>query len=651
MSKLNGTQKYEAKLPRTGFDIGRDIYYTSSVGHIIPIYRARLNPGETVDFSIAMKTILRPLRRPTQCKIRQKVDVFFVPEQMLYTAFGQHFYQTDDYVSSGFGFSSAVTTSRSAILPLLGFGNLSYDLDKLNEDTRESIDSLALQTNIEVDSTNSFSGFDSFGKSAFRLLMHLGYNPHVIFKKVNEDNEISVGEFSTFQPNVFPDFLLAYNAIYENYYRNDDREVRNLRTYQFDWADTDFRTNGAAGVASHFSAIALMTRCHQRIKDYFTSVKVSPVMSVLNLPSGGIGLLGCVNNYLFGSIGSSEDTYPSEYVSSPLTSDSSIDNNGLSNIFASFDDSVDSHTRFTSVKSSYDSISPANIRGIFAVEKLLRITGRARKNYDSQVLAHLGYKVPRDVKHEITFIGSIDGGIGVQTHMSFAETEYASLGEQFGNGSGNLAGKCRKFTAPCHGVFMAVAYSIPETSYPLGHYIDKLNNLTSRLDMYIPEFDRLGMQPMYLFEHYVSSEYDATQQSLNTGWQYRYEQYKRQYDVHSLAFYNPHGTELTNSWSPWVLGNVPYNFYTSDFDRDEDDVVTLNFQFPTPSSFIVSPCFLNGIFVQDYDPDIHLSADGGERNDAETPWLIFQTDPFMHAARINCKLVSTMSTYGEPELD
>ena len=39
---------------------------------------------------------------------------------------------------------------------------------------------------------------------------------------------------------------------------------------------------------------------------------------------------------------------------------------------------------------------------MFAVEKLLRITGRARKDYDSQVLAHLGFKVPHDVKHELT---------------------------------------------------------------------------------------------------------------------------------------------------------------------------------------------------------------------------------------------------------
>ena len=30
------------------------------------------------------------------------------------------------------------------------------------------------------------------------------------------------------------------------------------------------------------------------------------------------------------------------------------------------------------------------------------ITGRTKKNYDAQVLAHFGVNVPHDVKHDIT---------------------------------------------------------------------------------------------------------------------------------------------------------------------------------------------------------------------------------------------------------
>ena len=38
------------------------------------------------------------------------------------------------------------------------------------------------------------------------------------------------------------------------------------------------------------------------------------------------------------------------------------------------------------------------IRQLFANEKLAMITGRTKKNYDSQVLAHYGVSVPHDVK-------------------------------------------------------------------------------------------------------------------------------------------------------------------------------------------------------------------------------------------------------------
>ena len=36
----------------------------------------------------------------------------------------------------------------------------------------------------------------------------------------------------------------------------------------------------------------------------------------------------------------------------------------------------------------------ANIRAMFANEKLWSITGRAKKHYDDQTLAHFGFEVP-----------------------------------------------------------------------------------------------------------------------------------------------------------------------------------------------------------------------------------------------------------------
>ena len=103
----------------------------------------------------------------------------------------------------------------------------------------------------------------------------------------------------------------------------------------------------------------------------------------------------------------------------------------------------------------------AAIRQMFANEKLAMITGRARKNYDSQILAHYGIKVPHDVKHELSLIGQDSYSLRIGEVTSLASTDDAPLGELAGKGwassreNGNQP-RQHKFTAPVHGVVMTI---------------------------------------------------------------------------------------------------------------------------------------------------------------------------------------------------
>jgi len=629
MPSLNQTPKYQARLPKTGFDVGRDIYFTSSIGMMLPIYHDILNQGESINFKIDMNTILQPLKRPVQMHLRQKVDLFFVPMQMICTYFGQHFYQTNDLVTS------LLSKGKLNSLPTI-------DFQQYFEDNFTTFDDLNSSQTGELAYDTSF---DVSGKSAYRLLMHLGYNANIVFTNfVNHDFAIDYAPkdkwsspINSYQPDVFPAALLAYQAIYHNYYRLDDRFERNVKDYNIDYYTGD---------VSSIPAGLFQLRYHARIKDYFTSLKVSPIYSSLNLsdePRSSYNL-NLINNYLDGYGTRIGDANGNAAVALDTISNKDF-------------------TEFTTQAGIR--ISTGVIRSLFAVEKLNRILGRAKKDYDSQTLAHLGFKVPRDVKHEITFIGSIDGGIGVKTIESLANTvngdNGAELGERAGSGSGSLhSTHPLKFTAPCHGVLMAIYYAVPETSYTLGFNMEKINSLTSRLDFYQPEFDKLGMQPLFsyegLFNYFPLDGGAFFSPSRSLGWQYRYEQYKRKYDVHTVAFYRPENSysPLYNSWSPWVLGARPYDSFNT--VRDEDQQV-LDIS-PSPASFLVSPTYLNDLFVQSYNPFIglrttryELPSEDSVANFCTKPWLIFQTDPFMHAARIDCIKVSTMSTFGEPELD
>lgn len=637
-----------AKLPRTGHDIGRDFKFTSSTGMLLPVWQHVLNPSERINFRAVMQTISNEMVRPAFLDIRQKIDLFFVPFTKLYTGFGQKFFETNDFITSGVNYN-VQTQNLQNFLPTDYFDNLA-DSAPLSAFSF-GVTPRTYNGGSAQDSPFALSYFDSKYKGQFRLLMHLGYNPCLLFKNMyfndfNYNYRNDVNEQYCAPQSFIPWMAAAYQCIYQDYYRDDDREKRNLLSYQLDYL-----------LGGGFNTGVTDLQYHQRKRDYFTNIHVSPIMSTLNqFSSDSLNTLAKVNNYLSDS--------------NPSPSDIDYDIFGGRNQ----DFSQYGHSSMGDF-----SITTGMVRSLFAVEKLNRITGRARKNYDSQVLAHFGYKVPRDIKHDITFIGSIEGNIGVSTVISnsaaaadeskdFGGTE---LGERAGLAYGKLGGRSLDFTAPCHGIVMAVYYAIPNQSYPLIGKTDKLNMLNTSLDFYHPEYDRLGMQPMYGFEalNGVVSDYSIPgsvfKDNLMIGWQNRYAQFKQKSDVHSLAFYRPYyrgSGSLTpqiignNSWSPWVLGRNPFDLVIYDNAAFEER----SFQEPAFTSFMVSPVDLNGVFVQQYNTGLPLdySADDSEEKRQGfnldlffKPWIIFQTDPFMHDLKIDCKLVSPMSVTGEPELD
>lgn len=612
MPKSNLNQNFDsfqAKLPRTDFQVGRDIYFTSSCGQILPIWFDVLNPGERIHFNAGLKTITQPLLRPAMMNIDQKIELFFVPFSKILTYFPQLFYQTNDYISCDS--VGRASNFEDGDFPVFDIKN-AFIVDNI-ADFNEPAKIVSSSFDVFEENEFDISYFDSFGKGAYRLLMHLGFNPNCIC-----DKRWNINNFSRWTPKVFPYQLAAYQCIYQDWYRNDDRERRDM-VYSLD--------SLVDNASSYLYTNLLQLRYHQRPKDYFTSLRVSPIMSVLNLKSDNASAnvvldgLKRVNNYL-DNLGVTDG--------SP---DENEDNTSNRNI-----------TQFV----SFGNLTTGALRSLFAVEKYMRITGRARKNYDSQTLAHFGIKVPHDVKHELTRIGILEGNIGIQTVMSTAGTENTELGERAGTGNGSIKGRALDFTAPVHGVVMAVYYAVPRPTYPLGMTFDKINAITNRLDMFIPEFDRLGMQPVYNYETTLLLDESASQdyfQNIQLGWQYRYEQYKRKYDVHTLAFLrNMEVVGVTNDWSPYVIGQRPFRSYFEKTAIHPSDVEYISDMIPDASAFMCAPTDLNDLFVQNYK----TTADA---DDLAKPWLMFATDPFMHACNIDCIKVSSMSTTGEPELE
>lgn len=608
MGNLPKISNHVARLPRSGFDMGQSFAFTSSTGMLLPVYYDQLNVGETVYLNGSLFARTQPLVNSAIADVDVYLDWFFVPIPMLYQLFPTIRYQTNDYFSSAFYMEMA---TYGNILPLC-------DIDVIVANPNI----YASSTDMAISSQDGYDvSFDCYGKQTFRLLNHLGFNPYGIFNGDVIGAPLYKNESN---PTVFPLMPLAYQAIFQNHYRLDDRELRNQMCCNVD--DLFDQQSNPSHDRTRGSGL-FMLRYRPRHLDYFTDVKVSPIASSMNLLAGDDPLTG--SNLQPGVLLAQVDNFLSDTDMSsaqPSLQPRVLSQGMQPNTNASV--SIMTDTNFTQ--------SASQIRSLFAVEKLLRIVGRAKKDYDSQILAHFGYKVPHDIKHQSTKLFSQHALLHIGEVVATSDTYDSGTGS--GSALGAISGKgyvniqprqkAFKFEAPVDGVVMCIYSAVPRFRY--NRTFDKLNSLTCRLDFYTPEFDKLGMQP--LFEYEVDSS-AVNVSSDRVGWQLRYQQHKAKYDRCTEAF--GLGRNGVNTYKSWVLSRE--SFYNYNASQG-------GYKTPKRQSFYCSPMDLNNIMALPYDP-------GWSTAYQTDPYLMFGTDPFINDFRANVKKVSTMSPTGEPDLD
>lgn len=629
MSKLDSKPMQSAQLSKSTHDLNHVYDFTSSTGMILPLVCDILNPGESIDTKIDLsQTRTQPLDAAAYLDLDLHVDYFFVPMTILMSKFESFIYRIKDFYSN--------VDNNNFDLPLL---DLDQAKSQILPDAYNRVISIGIGAN-----------FDDLGKGCLRLFDHLGYGTLL-------NSSVSGWTvYSAYNPKVFPWALLAYNAAYEYYYINDEYEafINNLFNVDSEVNQgTDIDT-----ISTSFTQNICSLKYRNKYHDYFTRVKASPIVSGNNLLDSA-GSLSLAKSWLSRSQSTSYgvsqfDTLVDGVVgsigtvsSSPLYPDShnTRTNFGFATALSSNDPDV---TVYNGTPNGQD-INTANLRALFANEKLWTITGMNRKQYDAQTLAHFGFDVPTDVLHQVQHIGHHLYNLKVGEVISTAGTAnqplatVAGKGYAFDNNDKNI-----RFTAPCHGVFIALYSSAIHRNY-FGAF-RKENAIGSWQDFYQPEFDHLGMQPMFLFETRQDRFGSSGSFDYGTilGWQYRYEQFKSRYDRSSLAFANDFigGANVFysgpfSSWGPSDLPLEGVNFTSMGF---------------VPSSYMKwvlkeSPCELNNMMTVAYDPRWYEGASGETLDYLNNPWLAYTTDPLIHHALIHYKKLSTMSAYSMPKLN
>lgn len=603
--KINQNLNHVAKLGRSSFDMSKEVKFTSSVGHLLPVYMDYLNPGDKIKIGSSMFTRTKPLATPAFVSIEEHIDYFFVPIKQLYSVFGNLLTNMAE-VNTSFLNDFNGGNNVSKVLPNVELVNavetiFDYDHRIFEQDSRF----------LETYGIPKLFDF-------IRLCDLFGVNPSNLKEYIFNENKgivpgISFDSSKMIHISLLP--FLAYHKIYNDIYRLRDYEQENVQSFNLDRFWSGGATMSAVDCLDYGIFNIHYVPWH---KDYFTNIYPNP-LSLPQINSLGLSptILDVSTYSSFGDvIGNTYGVKSSNYSSFP-----NVDNE-IYNESVGHDDA------------NRRQFNTSSIRAMFAYEKLLQITNFAPKTVDAQIAAHFGFKVPQGIDGQVYRIGRDESRIDIGEVVAQSDTltqdgqTGAQLGALAGKGAGFKEGKAiHDFTAPCHGVLMALYWSVPTSDYEVG--IDKLMLYNSVDNFPRPEFRELGMQPLYSLQFATSvSKRTGESSSLNpysfVGFQWKWSELKQKYNT-------LHG-DFIDTLPDWVVNRM-----RNTFDYPEDKVFSWLYSNPNAldsiTETIYAPLFNSASFMDDY------------RNTS-----VFSRDPLMHWFSIHCYKTSFMDMYDLPNI-
>ena len=210
MASIFSLDKQVAQLPKHGFPMSQVIDFTSSCGHILPIYFDQINPGEKVRYGVDLFTRTQPLAAPANVDIDEYVDIFFVPLKKISAAADNILFQISDLPST-----SLPAISTDIVLPLL-------DLDKLKVDISGGGSNTYLGTwSAGVTEYGSYAPFfESYVSGAMRLFDMLQVSPLALYDGA-----------TCYRPMINPAAFAVYQAIYYDYFRLSNWQGNQIHAY------------------------------------------------------------------------------------------------------------------------------------------------------------------------------------------------------------------------------------------------------------------------------------------------------------------------------------------------------------------------------------------------------------------------------------
>lgn len=478
-------------------------------------------------------------------RAKQHIDIWFVPYNLLWSRFNEFMIDKDEKLSSAL--------KERAYCPHVHL--------------KELLDELA---------TNHTSDTDIVGRpyleGAYRLLDSLGYPTFKYFhgsgmEETDEDKSV----------NLWP--LLAYNYIWYTEYRQqyyDDGKWLNSnqepsKLYNADWLPCSSADEADFLRATNAQTYTLAAMCQMRYrtwkKDLFTGLLPSTQFG--NVSSINVADSILIENMVFTNQdingGDSDETTFGKYLVSgndrtrwsgngfntsdnPVltVSDGSV---GAGDAYASHTHATDvtSHLGVSSRALASGSLNILALRKAEAVQIWRENALRAGNFVEDNFEAHYGVKPQSHMHHHPVHIGSIDAPLNIGDIDSHAQISSSGANQQLadvaGKGISSLGKGSFNFQTNEFGVILGLVSMLPETEY-MSTGIKRENQLLEREDYFIPEYAKIGLQPVD-----SSTFYFGGYESINLGYAPRDYGYKQQLDEVHLDFFNAENAEgVFRSW-------------------------------------------------------------------------------------------------------
>lgn len=495
MANVMSLKHLKNNVSRNSFDLSMRKAFTAKVGELLPVFCKEVLPGDKFNFKLNSFTRTSPVNSAAYTRIKEYYDYFFVPYRLLWRYFDQFITQT---TQSNPQFASSINKASVPLAqttPVLQVQDVCNLLNAFHNAYKDS-------GSVNFNASLNLFGFDR-SELMYKLLMYLGYSG-----VINNEGKLATAKYLATAGNLvinpFP--LLAYQKIYMDYFRDEQWELNSPQSYNIDYQTS---TSPILSLAPLFGSIS----SPRLSKDYnlfdlrYSSWNKDLFMGVL--PSPQTGDTAVIGDFGFGD---SLDFTSGRFVlkqQAILGTDPEISgftqsgsNAHGNNIRFTYSDdnalSVESGSLSLSA-SQLSSISVLALRQAEALQKWKEISISGKQDYKDQIEKHFGVKVPSVRSNLCDWIG------GTSSNLDISEVVNTNLQGINDNGSSvapDIAGKGlgvaegnEHFEASEHGIVMCIYHAVPLLDYGT-QVLDPSLLKCNVYDYAIPEFDKVGMQPL-----------------------------------------------------------------------------------------------------------------------------------------------------------